>query len=381
MIRKQVILLIGFLLVFSGCLENLNNSPADKIAEDSFYGIGLSPLEIEDFVLINQHNENVSLSDYKGKVIVVAFTYTSCPDVCPIIEHNLKLIQDLLGDNYGKEVVFISITLDPARDTPDKLRTYWYEGFGFEWDHLTHPDGNVVKAVWEDHFNVVVDNDYVTANHDHIKTNTVSLLYPNNTTNIYDVEYEDNQTGWNLTTIPLENSNISYNYTTYECCGKYPTEFKNHTAPDDNSWYWELLVWNHTNSSWDSSEIGIDSINVTDTTHIAWSASNADKSLLGDPTKKDCDGHGWVMGSGDGAHCMCDEGYKWDGDNHLTCISKNTEEDSDSTNNEFNESEPYLVGHQSITLILDQNQKKRVAWTGMDWDENEFVSDIMVLIG
>ena len=377
--KNKVTVIIAILLILPGCLENLNGSPADKISEDSFNGIGLSPVEIEDFMLINQHNENVSLSDYEGKVIVVAFTYTTCPDVCPIIEHNLKLVQDLLGDNYGKDVVFISITLDPARDTSEKLKEHWHDGFGFEWDHLTHPDGTVVESVW-DKFNIVVDNDHVTTDHNPTSLNSVTMLYPDNSTENLVSEFSENQNGWNLTETTMSTNNISLNYSIHEQYGHSVTGINGFDSPSDWSWWWELLFWNHTNSSWDSSDVGVESINVTNTTHLAWAASNANKSLLPPPTIE-CAGHGWIMGSGSGAHCMCDQGYKWDGDNHLTCISKDSDTSDETTENEFNESEAYLVGHSSLTLILDQNQKKRIAWTGMDWDEAEFVADIMVLIG
>ena len=376
---NKIAIIITTIIMLPGCLENLNDSPADKIAEDSYNGVGLSPTQIEDFILVNQHNQNVSLSDFKGKVVVVAFTFTACPDVCPVIEHNLKLVQDILGESYGKDVAFISITLDPARDTPEKLKSHWHDGFGFEWDHLTHQNGTVVEEVWTK-FNIFVDNDYVNFDHSRKYKNSLTMLYPDNSSDFFELDYNENHDGWNLSTSPLDSANISYNYTTYDCCGKYPTEFKNHTAPDDNSWYWELLVWNHSNSTWDSSDVGIDSLDVLETTHIAWIPSNANKSLLNNPTEKECNGHGWIMGSGSSAHCMCDDGYKWDGDNRLTCISKNSNSAGDYDDAEYNESEPYTVGHQTLTLILDQNLRKRIAWTGFNWDETEFAEDVMVLV-
>jgi protein SCO1/2 len=64
-----------------------------------------------------------SLADFKGKVVVVFFGYTHCPDVCPITMAELKEAKRLLGKD-GADVQGIFITLDPARDTPEVLAQY-----------------------------------------------------------------------------------------------------------------------------------------------------------------------------------------------------------------------------------------------------------------
>lgn len=64
-----------------------------------------------------------SLADFKGKVVVVFFGYTHCPDVCPITMAELKEAKRLLG-KAGDAVQGIFITLDPARDTPEVLDQY-----------------------------------------------------------------------------------------------------------------------------------------------------------------------------------------------------------------------------------------------------------------
>jgi protein SCO1/2 len=64
-----------------------------------------------------------SLAEFRGKVVVVFFGYTQCPDVCPTTLSELASAQQLLGD-AGAQVQGVFVTLDPARDTPEVLKAY-----------------------------------------------------------------------------------------------------------------------------------------------------------------------------------------------------------------------------------------------------------------
>jgi hypothetical protein len=151
-------------------------------------------------------------------------------------------------------------------------------------------------------------------------------------------------------------------------------------APSDYSWYWSLYLWNDTNSTWEESQVGMDGVDISHhQQHIAWVASNANISTLPTPTAAQCAGHGWVMREGNNAHCMCDDGYEWDGENHLTCISgdgQGTHDGHESVDAE----EVYDVGHSTVTYIVDRNGQKRVAWVGSDWHVEEFLEDIQALV-
>jgi protein SCO1 len=73
--------------------------------------------------LTKPNGETFRLSDQKGKIVLLFFGYTSCPDVCPTTLAELKLVMDDLGNNAKSvEVVFISV--DPKRDTPEKIQNY-----------------------------------------------------------------------------------------------------------------------------------------------------------------------------------------------------------------------------------------------------------------
>jgi protein SCO1 len=82
--------------------------------------IGAAP----DFTLISQDGAAVTLGDFRGKVVAVTFIYASCPDVCPLLSDKMARVQDALGADFGAKVAFLSITVDPERDTPEVLREH-----------------------------------------------------------------------------------------------------------------------------------------------------------------------------------------------------------------------------------------------------------------
>lgn len=77
----------------------------------------------KDFPLPDAHGKPRSIHDFAGKVVVVFFGYTQCPDVCPTTLQELVEAKALLGGQADRlQGVFVS--LDPARDTPEVLRAY-----------------------------------------------------------------------------------------------------------------------------------------------------------------------------------------------------------------------------------------------------------------
>lgn len=76
-----------------------------------------------DFKLEAAGNKPVSLSDYHGDVVLLYFGYTYCPDICPTTLATLARAREALGSKANK-VQVIMITVDPQRDTPDRLNAY-----------------------------------------------------------------------------------------------------------------------------------------------------------------------------------------------------------------------------------------------------------------
>jgi len=64
-----------------------------------------------------------TLDDFKGKVVVVFFGFTHCPDVCPTTLAEMKSVKNLLGED-GKRFQVLFVTVDPERDTPELLAKY-----------------------------------------------------------------------------------------------------------------------------------------------------------------------------------------------------------------------------------------------------------------
>src|SRR2546426_5265504 len=60
----------------------------------------------------------------KGKVVLINFMFTSCTTQCPLTTANLVKVEEALGERLGRDVVMISITVDPAVDTPAVLKKY-----------------------------------------------------------------------------------------------------------------------------------------------------------------------------------------------------------------------------------------------------------------
>ena len=94
-----------------------------------------------EFTLISQDRAPVALADMRGKVVAVTFIYTFCVDTCPVLTPMMSFIQDQLGADFGAKVAFVSITVDPERDTPEVLKEY-AQAFGANlagWSFLTGP--------------------------------------------------------------------------------------------------------------------------------------------------------------------------------------------------------------------------------------------------
>jgi protein SCO1 len=94
-----------------------HDPPADELVLPV---IGSAP----EFRLTGQDGKPVALGDFRGRALVVTFIYTACPDYCPILTAKLVGVQEALGDAFGEQVAFVSITVDPALDTPEVLEHY-----------------------------------------------------------------------------------------------------------------------------------------------------------------------------------------------------------------------------------------------------------------
>jgi protein SCO1/2 len=106
------------------------------------------------FELLDASEKPVRSSQFRGEVLLVGFVFTTCNGSCPATTHRMAKIHDALkGRGLLKEGVrFLSITLDPDRDQPAKLRDYMrlYDIDAPSWQFLTGPPAGVKKvhAAW-----------------------------------------------------------------------------------------------------------------------------------------------------------------------------------------------------------------------------------------
>ena len=99
-----------------------------------------------DTLLVNQDGKKVRLKSdvFSDRVVVMDFAYTTCTTVCPVLTAVLVKVQSDLGDKVGKDVQMVTITVDPARDTPARLKEYAAKhGVKGGWAWLTGPVGTV----------------------------------------------------------------------------------------------------------------------------------------------------------------------------------------------------------------------------------------------
>ena len=90
----------------------------------AFKGVDITGADYaKDFALTDQHGQTRSIKDFAGRVVVVFFGYTQCPDVCPTTLQELLEVRRLLGAD-GEKLQAVFITVDPERDTPELLKAY-----------------------------------------------------------------------------------------------------------------------------------------------------------------------------------------------------------------------------------------------------------------
>ncbi len=110
-------LLLGLFGLLSACNQSAQ-------IPTTLYGTDINGAEFAgDFDLLDHHGEQRHLKDYQGKVVVLFFGYTHCPDVCPTAMMDMANMMKLLGDDASK-VQVLFVTLDPERDTQKVLAQY-----------------------------------------------------------------------------------------------------------------------------------------------------------------------------------------------------------------------------------------------------------------
>jgi protein SCO1/2 len=114
-------------------------------------------IPIQDFSLIDQGNRAFRFKSLSRKVVLIAFAYTTCPDVCPLITAAMRRVQTDLSDTEQQAVYLLTVTTDPEVDEPKVLAAY-AKRYGADlsnWAFLTG-DGASLGKVWKN-FGVKVE--------------------------------------------------------------------------------------------------------------------------------------------------------------------------------------------------------------------------------
>ncbi len=123
-------------------LVGLSESASSPLAD-----IGPAPRT----VLVDSAGKPFDLASLKGKVVLVSFVYTTCTGVCPGTTQAMVRVKNALkeAELWGSSVAFVSITLDPSRDTADVLNRYakLFRADDSAWHFLTGPPADVASVI------------------------------------------------------------------------------------------------------------------------------------------------------------------------------------------------------------------------------------------
>lgn len=135
-----------------GVKKPIEKIVAGKTITDTLYK------KIPPFQFVNQDSLTVTNRDFDGRIYVADFFFTSCPDICPIIQRNMLKVYQKYRNN--QQVKILSYTIDPDHDTPARLKNYAVKlGVdGNQWEFL-RGQKQAVYALAKNDYMVSVDDD------------------------------------------------------------------------------------------------------------------------------------------------------------------------------------------------------------------------------
>ena len=167
--QRHLAVIVTMFFLSSGCLDSLDSNSSGFWGDDCDEELSDCPDNpAPAFVLLDQYGETVNLTQFEGKVVVMTFVFTECKTVCSGLTYQMKKLAEELGDDYGESVVFLSVTVDPKRDTPEHL-SEWTANNNISWQFLTinstFPE-NHMRAMWNA-YNVEVISGEMCSGHGH----------------------------------------------------------------------------------------------------------------------------------------------------------------------------------------------------------------------
>ena len=164
MYKKDLIYIL--IVVFISCNQDSKKqlpiyNPVDfnpKLVDKSIRDITKNHT-VSDFNLINQNGSFITSEDYKNKIYVVDFFFTSCPSICPIMTNNMLKIQDEFIDN--NEVMLLSMSVTPEIDNVEILKQYAVDKgvIDSKWNITTGQKKHIYELARKSYFAVLKQGD------------------------------------------------------------------------------------------------------------------------------------------------------------------------------------------------------------------------------
>lgn len=133
--NRLIAFILACVMIIPGCMST------DSVIESNFHGELIeNSKKADDFTLTTNDNQTYNFKEEtEGKVTIIAFLFTNCYDICPIVTYNLGMIHESLNQSQLDKIEFLTITVDPWRDNTTTL-TEWKLGTKSNWTHLTIND-------------------------------------------------------------------------------------------------------------------------------------------------------------------------------------------------------------------------------------------------
>jgi protein SCO1/2 len=120
-------------------------------SRESLVGTDLGGQQAPDFTLIDgSRGDRVTLSALRGRVVLITFLYTQCPDTCPLTAAKIHAARDVLGSR-ANDISFLAISVDPAHDTPNAIREFLDKHQLAGQLRYLIADGASLAAVWRNY--------------------------------------------------------------------------------------------------------------------------------------------------------------------------------------------------------------------------------------
>lgn len=121
------------------------SGPESQFEGAPFPGYGIA---VPDFTLSNEHGEPVSLSEYRGQVVVLTFLYSTCGGTCIVIAQQIRGALDELEAEHVRAPAVLIVSADPAADTPERMRSFLAQmSLSGRAQYLTGSESRL-RAIW-----------------------------------------------------------------------------------------------------------------------------------------------------------------------------------------------------------------------------------------